>query len=56
MPRTTYWERAARRREKAKAVALGTVFGGFLALGMVMAPAPGDEAPACSPTHSECPQ
>lgn len=54
MPRTTYWERAARRREKAKAVALGTVFGGFLALGMVMAP--GDEAPACSPTHSECPQ
>lgn len=54
MPRTTYWERAARRREKAKAVALGTVFGGFLALGMVMAP--GDEAPGCNPTHSECPQ
>ena len=53
-PRTTYWERAARRREKAKAVALGAVFGGSLILGMMVAP--GDEAPARLPSYSECPQ
>ena len=45
MPKTTYSERAERRRKALPSVIVGGLLGGVLALGIVLAPNYGDEQP-----------